>query len=192
MNTLPPPKFSHGALVQVEDRPVAFVVERYLPARTPFYEVRSLTTGSTAICREENLRALQIPERLTERKILLWSLLDDRERFLVEREKAIFVSTPELGSRLWLLEGLSSNQINKQLDKLLVRHGLDPKDGSPLTVERMRELAWEQKHKDFKGTYPDGTRAVLKLVEGKGTCLVPLDSLTVEDLRQCLGIKPST
>lgn len=43
-------------------------------------------------------------------------------------------------------------------------------------------LVWRHTHKDFKGKFSDGTKTVLKFVPSKGTCLVPLDSLTDQEL----------
>jgi hypothetical protein len=51
------------------------------------------------------------------------------------------------------------------------------------TLER---LAWKHTHRDFKGKLEDGTKTVLKLIPGKGTCLVSLSSLTDEELLEKL------
>lgn len=54
---------------------------------------------------------------------------------------------------------------------------------------KLEALVWKHTHKDFKGKREDGTKVVLKLVDGVGTCSVPLESLSEEDLLDALPAK---
>ena len=51
-----------------------------------------------------------------------------------------------------------------------------------LSRKNLKTLAWRHAHRDSKSKRADGTRCVLHFVEGSGTCLVPLASLTVAQL----------
>jgi len=52
----------------------------------------------------------------------------------------------------------------------------------PKTLKKLRALAWKHTHRDSRGKFEDGTKTVLKWVDGSGTCLVTLDSLTSGEL----------
>jgi len=47
---------------------------------------------------------------------------------------------------------------------------------------RLEALVWKNKHTDFKGKRADGTKCVLHLYPERGTCSVPLASLTDAEL----------
>jgi hypothetical protein len=49
------------------------------------------------------------------------------------------------------------------------------------TRKKLETLVWKSTHKDFRGSI-DGTKNVLHLVPGKGTCLVGLKDLTDAEL----------
>jgi hypothetical protein len=43
-------------------------------------------------------------------------------------------------------------------------------------------LVWKHSHRDFKGRLGDGTKTVLHLVPGLGTCTLALRALTDDEL----------
>lgn len=47
---------------------------------------------------------------------------------------------------------------------------------------QLESLVWKHTHRDFKGKGGDGSRRVLRLVEGLGTCSVLLSGLTLGEL----------
>jgi chorismate mutase len=49
------------------------------------------------------------------------------------------------------------------------------------TRKKLEALLWKNTHKDFRGSI-DGAKNVLINRGGEGTCLVPLDALTDEEL----------
>jgi len=59
----------------------------------------------------------------------------------------------------------------------------------PPTLERLQRAAWTHTHRDFRGRFEDGTRTVLKWVNGVGTTLVTIDELTREE---CLRKIPAS
>lgn len=50
-----------------------------------------------------------------------------------------------------------------------------------MTRQQLESLVWRETHPDFKGN-TDGVRYVLHLVESRGTCSVPLSSLSLGEL----------
>lgn len=52
---------------------------------------------------------------------------------------------------------------------------------------KLERLVWKHKHSDFRGKLEDGTKCVLKFVTGKGTCSVPISSLTDDE---CIDMIP--
>ncbi|NQV85460.1 MAG: hypothetical protein HQ492_00070 [Woeseiaceae bacterium] len=52
--------------------------------------------------------------------------------------------------------------------------------------EKRLDDVWRRKHNDYKGRI-DGRRYVLVFVPTKGTCSVPLDSLTDDQIAYQLG-----
>jgi hypothetical protein len=68
----------------------------------------------------------------------------------------------------------------------------EPEDPGPLAVTstagpgsraELEEAVWAHTHSDFKGVRDDGTRVVLHMVRGEGTCSVPVSSLSEQELR---------
>lgn len=53
-----------------------------------------------------------------------------------------------------------------------------------MRTEREKKLGtiWRFTHRDFKGVAEDGTKMVLLFVPGTGTCSVPLETLTDEQI----------
>lgn len=64
-------------------------------------------------------------------------------------------------------------------------------DGCSRSMDRKKllSLCWKHTHNDFKGKSKDGTKSVLKLVPGVGTCSVALTSLTDEELLEKIPTK---
>jgi hypothetical protein len=59
-----------------------------------------------------------------------------------------------------------------------------------MTRKELETLVWKKTHRDFRGTQVrKHGRRVLHFVSGQGTCLVPLSSLTDEELQQKAGLK---
>lgn len=52
--------------------------------------------------------------------------------------------------------------------------------------ERLEALVWSNTHRDFRGKFPDGTKTILQFVPGMGTCLVPVSSLSDQELKNRL------
>jgi hypothetical protein len=42
---------------------------------------------------------------------------------------------------------------------------------------KLERAAWRGIHPDYRGKFEDGTLTCLQLIEGKGTCLVPVSTL---------------
>lgn len=74
----------------------------------------------------------------------------------------------------WVEEMLAENELRLQIPACRRYRGMERK--------KLLALAWKHTNKNFKGKYEDGTKSVLKHFGDKGTCLVPLDSLTDEEL----------
>ena len=51
-----------------------------------------------------------------------------------------------------------------------------------MTRAQKLKLVWRHTHRDFKGVAEDGTKRVLLFVPGVGTCSVPLETLTDEQI----------
>lgn len=68
--------------------------------------------------------------------------------------------------------------MNKDLTAREIDTLRDPKK----RLGKLADLVYRYVHRDFKGRSEDGTRTILMMVPGKGTCLVSLDSLTEAEL----------
>lgn len=50
-------------------------------------------------------------------------------------------------------------------------------------AEKLKRI-WRRTHKDFKCKLPDGSKSIMIYCTGLGSCLVPLDRLTDEDIEK--------
>ena len=55
-------------------------------------------------------------------------------------------------------------------------------NAAALSTEQKLALIWKHTHRDFKGKWVDGTRCILILRPGEGTCSVPLVCLTETEI----------
>jgi hypothetical protein len=53
-----------------------------------------------------------------------------------------------------------------------------------MTRKEKLKLIWRHTHRDYRGIAADGTKMVLEMVPGVGTCSVPLESLTDEQIEK--------
>lgn len=103
------------------------------------------------------LRSFGMPAATEDLLLLLDKVLSltPADRFTVEGETALFVSTPE-GQRLRSLSSLRAERplllrtVHKLLARARVEHGLHPETGEPMTRETRELLLLTVLHEDFK------------------------------------------
>lgn len=182
-------KFSVGSLVQLRGGYDVLAIKRHFDQSQddpqPYYIAKSLLLGTELVYPQSALQAISVPSDNRGRIEMLWSLLLPRNRFSLDDERAMFVFVDDdLGMRLRALKDISPEIIKSELRKSMVKWGLDPKDGSRLTTEQMREVFWtSSRHKSEK----KGERLVLALRAG-GTWLVPLSDISENEMRYALGM----
>ncbi len=69
-------------------------------------------------------------------------------------------------------------------------HKVDPKTGQPFTRKALEQAVYQNKDPDFRGTGPlPGTRSILGFVPGLGTCTLPLQAMSEQELLSHLPTK---